>query len=201
MIQMNVLNHCFSTKIQKPLNYAAIGSRILLSKGNMEQNKIQKYIETINHGSGDVREEAVKSLGKIGSDAIEAVPTLIDAVKEDALCWEAVNALGMVGGKTAMHALCDSLLNDSDMGVRFRAGDSLGKIKDKEAVPTLIKALSDRDEFVRESAASALGKIGDQRATNALNEALSDSSEFVSKMAKKALNEIVMSDKQTSEIG
>ena len=166
----------------------------------MEQSKIQKYIETINHGSGDVREEAVKSLGKIGPDAIEAVPTLIDAIKEDALCWEAVNALGNVGGKAAMNALCDALLNDIDMGVRFRAASSLGKIQDKETVPALIKALLDRDEYVRESAAYALGKIGDQRATNALNEALNDRFEFVSKAAKKALNMIDTSDKQASEV-
>jgi len=168
----------------------------------MEQSEIQKYIDTINNGSDDdAREEAVKLLGKVGPDAIEAVPTLIEAIKEDALCWEAINALGNIGGKAAMNALCDALLNDSDMGVRFRAASSLGKIQDKEAVPALIKALSDRDEYVRESAAYALGKIGDKRATNALDAALNDRVEFVSKAAKKALNLIkTYNNKEASEV-
>ncbi len=166
----------------------------------MENIEIIKYIETIKHGRGDAREEAVKSLGKIGSDAIDAVPTLINAIKEDALCWAAVDALGNIGGKAAIIALCDALLNDNDMGVRFRAASSLGKIKDKEAVPTLVKALLDRDEFVRESAAYALGEIGDQSAINALNETLHDKIDFVSKAAKKALHMIDTTENQASAV-
>jgi len=156
----------------------------------MEQNQIQKYIDIINNGTGETREEAVKSLGQIGPNASEAVPTLIVSIKEDDLCWAAVKALGNIGGKAAMKALCDALLNDIDTGVRFRAALSLGKIQDKEAVPALIKALSHRDEYVRESAASALGQIGDQRATDALKKARKDKIDFVSKAAVKALKKI-----------
>jgi HEAT repeat protein len=157
---------------------------------NMVKNDIQKHIETIIRGTGDDREEAVKSLGNIGPDAEEAVPTLIDAIKEDSLCWAAIAALGRIGGKAAMNALCDALLKDIDMGVRMRAATGLGTIGDKEAVPDLIKALADRNEYVRVAAASSLGEIGDQTANTALKGALKDPSKIVSTEAAKALDRI-----------
>lgn len=55
---------------------------------------------------------------------------------------------------------------------RWHAASLLGKIRDKQAVPTLIKALEDEDPDVRRKAAVALGQIGDRSALGPLVQAL-----------------------------
>jgi HEAT repeat protein len=152
--------------------------------------KIQHYIKILKSGDESEREDAINALGEIGPDAAAAVPVVIEAIKEDALCWAAVEALGEIKGKEAMQALSKALLNDTDVGVRMRAAMSLAKISDRESVPTLINALRDRDEMVRSGAVEALGAIGDQTIVPALNEALKDSSQYVRQAATKALERV-----------
>ncbi len=61
------------------------------------------------------------------------------------------------------------LLKTSDnYKVRVQAAATLGKLRKKEAVPALSKALSDKQELVVISAAAALSRIGDPAAIPAL---------------------------------
>lgn len=156
----------------------------------MTRGDIQERVKALKDEDEDVREAAVKALGEIGSDAEEAVPALIEAVDDDYLAWEAVNALGRIGGESALRALSEALLSDEDMGVRMRAAMALRRIGDRDAVPALIKALADEDEYVRVSAAAALGEIGDQTASPALEVALGDVSDIVRQAATRALKSI-----------
>jgi HEAT repeat protein len=55
-------------------------------------------------------------------------------------------------------------LGNADWTVRSQAVSALGKMKDPQAVPFLIKALKEPKGYVRRRAASALGKIKDPRA-------------------------------------
>ena len=79
---------------------------------------------------------------KIGPEAKEAVPVLIDALK------------------------------DENIYVRRRAALVLVKIgpEAKAAVPALIDALKDKDKDVRSNAAEALGEINTPEARKALEE-------------------------------
>jgi Tfp pilus assembly protein FimT len=56
--------------------------------------------------------------------------------------------------------------------VKVQAAGSLGKIRSREAVPALAKALNDKDELVVIAAATALSQIGDPSAMSALENAL-----------------------------
>lgn len=153
-------------------------------------NEIQRFIETIKSGDDDEREDAIKALANIGPAAVTAVPVIIAAVKEDALCWTATEALGAIGGKDAMQALCQILATDSDMSVRMRAAHSLGKIGDSGAILALTKALRHPHEMVRTAVVNALAILGDQTVTPAIEPLLTDSSEYVRDAAVKALERI-----------
>jgi hypothetical protein len=72
--------------------------------------------------------------------------------------------------------------------VRLQVVITLGKLKDRRAVPALIGALGDSNYTVRGVAATALGQIGDKRAVSHLKRlARSDRNSFVKSQAKKAL--------------
>lgn len=72
--------------------------------------------------------------------------------------------------------------------VRLQVVITLGKLKDRRAVPALVRALSDENYTVRGVAATALGQIGDKSALPALkNLARRDSNSFVQSQAKKAI--------------
>jgi len=81
------------------------------------------------------------------------------------------------------------ILQSSDSyKVRLQVVITLGKLKDKRAVPALVRALSDENYTVRGVAATALGQIGDKRALPALkNLARRDRNSFVQSQAKKAI--------------
>ncbi len=80
------------------------------------------------------------------------------------------------------------LNSEKDFKVRLQVVLTLGKLKDKRAVPALIRALSDENHTVRGMSASALGKIGDSRAVAPLKKVLkSDKHPFVRAQAVNAL--------------
>lgn len=66
------------------------------------------------------------------------------------------------------------LLKDRDAGIRWRAAQRLGSLRERQAVQQLIAVLSDPDRLVRYAAATALGDIGDQSATVPLMDATRD---------------------------
>ena len=72
--------------------------------------------------------------------------------------------------------------------VRLQVVITLGKLKDRRAVPALVGALSDENYTVRGVAATALGQIGDKQALPALkNLARRVRNSFVQSQAKKAI--------------
>ncbi|MCX6684804.1 MAG: HEAT repeat domain-containing protein [Methanoregula sp.] len=60
------------------------------------------------------------------------------------------------------------MLSDEDEGKRWKAAESLGRMREPGAVESLIETLWDDDSRVRLKAAWALGRIGDIRATGPL---------------------------------
>jgi hypothetical protein len=87
--------------------------------------------------------------------------------------------------------LIQVLGSDDSYKVRVQAALVLGKLKDKRAVPSLVKALVDENPTVRAVAAQALGAIGDDKAVSALKKAsISDESEFVRREAQQAIKKL-----------
>ena len=88
--------------------------------------------------------------------------------------------------------LIDQLLYARDDDDREDAAKNLGKLKAREAVSALIRAMrNDAEDDVREEAAKALGKIGTLEAIEPLRRTiLDDPSKKVRKAAEKALEKI-----------
>jgi HEAT repeat protein len=83
-----------------------------------------------------------------------------------------------------------AMLDEEDPSQRWKAAESLGRIRDERAVEPLILALTDEDWRVRQKAAWALGKIGDQRAILPLRRALMHEIEGVKEIINESLDEI-----------
>ena len=113
---------------------------------------VPKLIELLKHADPAVRRQAVRTLGRIGPPALEALPALIELVT-----------------------------SDSEPGVREFAAAVLGEFESiiaatkehhpaaAEILPTLVKGLADPDGKVRLESVQALGRM-EHRALGALEE-------------------------------
>ena len=110
----------------------------------------------------EIRLAAARALGKMGADAVSAVPILQDRVKEcdDSVSDAAASSLARIG-LSAVPTLA-GLLKDKDWFVRWRAAWTLRGMGSRanSAAPALVSLLADGNVIVREAAAEALGRIG-----------------------------------------
>ncbi len=161
------------------------------------KQRVQHYIENLDLPHADDRIHAAVILGHIGSAAKDAVPRLLELVKDpDAgVRWAAANALGQIGpaAKEAVPHLVE-LLKDPSQEMRRAAADALGRIGPaaKDAVPRLLELLKDPGWDVRRAARDALGQIGPatKDAVPRLLELLKDPSQEMRRAATGALGGI-----------
>jgi hypothetical protein len=125
--------------------------------------QVLHLIDLITYHPTD-RRHAVERLAEIGPAAAEAVPALIEALRDSAddVRQGAASALGKIGpaAAAAVPALIEAL-RDSNNDVRLEAVRALGEIGPcaPEAVAALRGARRDSDEAVCRAAADALGKL------------------------------------------
>ncbi len=163
-----------------------------------DASAVDPLIEALRYDeNSDVREMAAWALGQI--DDTRTVDPLSYASVKDADGYvreEAYNALQKItvgGNKVDARSVDPTIgaLTDEDQGVRYRAAEALGQIKNTTAVDALIEALNDENSDVRQKAAWALGEIGDARAVDPLNYAsVKDADGYVREEAKKALGKL-----------
>jgi HEAT repeat protein len=101
----------------------------------------------------------------------------------------ASDILGSTESRSAVGPLCEALLKDPEVNVRYQAAVSLGELSFAEAAPSLGKALGD-DEWVQFAVIEALSKIRDASSVGALVKALDKSTDLVASMIVDALGEI-----------
>jgi len=82
------------------------------------------------------------------------------------------------------------MLSNDDENNRWKAAESLGRMKDPGAVDPLIDTLRDDDSRVRLKAAWALGQIGDTRATGPLRRLYRMENEGAREIIAEAIEEI-----------
>lgn len=125
-----------------------------------------------------VKEATAEALGKIATE--QAVEALVATFEDEnaGLVEKASQAL-KVAGELAVRQLIVALLSQSNT-TRQWATVTLGEIRDKRAVESLVAILKDKDESYepREKVAEALGKIGDARAVESLIQAASQDAEY-----------------------
>lgn len=102
----------------------------------------------------------------LGDKAYRSVLDNVES-KHSLLSRNAVAVLANFGKPEAISKL-RKLLGSKDPVTRYRALSGLVRLRDRGAVPTLIKGLSDRDDVWRAACAHALGQIGNEEAASAL---------------------------------
>ena len=97
--------------------------------------------------------------------------------------------MGSTDNPLAVDPLCEALLKDPEVNVRYQAAVSLGNLGRPEAAKCLNKGLAD-DEWVQFAVIEALAKIRDESSVSALVSALGKSTDLVASMIVDALGEI-----------
>lgn len=132
-------------------------------------------------------QKAATALGFIGTDAKEAIPHLARMLKNP-VNQASMNALARIGAE-AIPPLIEAM-GDKNAQVSFQAAQTLGKMG-PPAVASLLKVLDDPRKF-RWGAAMSLGLIGPEAksAVPALVKALGDKEGALKRGAARALGEI-----------
>lgn len=101
----------------------------------------------------------------------------------------AADILGSTDSPLAVEPLCEALLKDLEVNVRYQAAVSLGELGMDEAAPCLNKAIND-EEWVQYSVIEALTKIGHASSVDALVKTLDSASDLVASMIIDSLGEM-----------
>ncbi|HEX8688474.1 MAG TPA: HEAT repeat domain-containing protein, partial [Pyrinomonadaceae bacterium] len=110
-----------------------------------------------------VRYFAARSLGRLKvAGSADALARLARDDKANHVRIAAVEALGHVGGETAVRAVAPLLKSGEPDLVRVAAG-ALGRMRHDDARPPLLEALQSPDAEVRAAAAEALGVVESER--------------------------------------
>jgi HEAT repeat protein len=123
----------------------------------------------------------------------KAVTTMLallrDGKESEDIQLSILTAMGELGKRTGVPVspLIDKL-GDGDPRIRLQAVESLGKIKDKKAVPALIQLLE--TEANKYPVIWALGEIGDKSALPSLNRLMTSEDKYITYNANKALAKI-----------
>ena len=132
----------------------------LSAMGPHARSAIDAIAAAMAAGNPQLRRGAIRAAGRLGKDAVSALPALIKA------------------------------LNDPDAEVRVQAADSLVAVAEEDAsIPILIEALSDDDGYVAVEVALILAKLG-APALGELANALSGARARQRRMAAFALGRI-----------
>ena len=129
---------------------------------------VRHLTELVRQSDPGTRYLAAKALGQIGDEAEAALPTLLDALRDNDMFLRA----GITGalikiGPPAVPGLTKALFDPSS-AVKRAACKALGKIGSERAVPALKFSLRDGNEGVRKFAREALERIDSPAAREAL---------------------------------
>jgi len=146
-----------------------LGKRADLDPEKVKQAQLKQRIERLKSQltvpEAEDRIHAAQELRKIGSAAKDAVPTLVNALKDEEISVRvcAAEALAVIGSTAPdIFPVLMEGMKDTNKEIRQSAVYALGKIVSevKEAFPALIKALKDPIKEVRWTAVVALRQIG-----------------------------------------
>ena len=147
----------------------------------------QLVMKSLNDPATEVRASASKALDRLIDQ--RAIPMLVELIKdEDAGEYAKSKLDGLIGKDEVALILKEEWLGDS--ATRLYIIDRIGKLKNSNAVPTLINALGSENPVVRSTAAISLGRIGDKSSVNALIKKVDDEDIEVCESVIKALGEI-----------
>ncbi|MFU2209652.1 HEAT repeat domain-containing protein [Solidesulfovibrio sp. C21] len=134
------------------------------------------------------RNASMDILRAVGAEDFPTLVELLHDADPDIRIF-ASDILGSTDSRQAVAPLCEALLKDPEVNVRYQAAVSLGELAFHDAAACLGKALGD-EEWVQFAVIEALAKIRDASSVGALVTALDKSSDLVASMIVDALGEI-----------
>ncbi|WFS64030.1 HEAT repeat domain-containing protein [Pseudodesulfovibrio thermohalotolerans] len=145
-------------------------------------------IPLLRSDEASVRNLAMDILREVGN---QDMPSLIDLTLDDDpdIRIFVADILGSTGSLLAVQPLCEALLGDPEVNVRYQAAVSLGELGMEDAIPCLNQAIND-EEWVQYSVIEALTKIGHTSSVDALVKALDGASDLVASMIIDSLGEM-----------
>ncbi len=149
--------------------------------------------ELLNSLGGDARsdERIRKAL-----ELIDITPATVAARakgSDPAERARALELLGRLGGRNSADLLIETVRNEKDPHLRSKASSSLGMLRDRRGVDSLITAAAAPEAEVRVAAVTALARIGDHAASDALFAAARDADDRVRGAAVQALETLGIS--------
>jgi len=149
---------------------------------------VQAVLPLLRFDDAPVRNLSMDILREVGNQDLTALITLIHDEDADIRIFVS-DILGSTDNVLAIEPLCDALLKDPEVNVRYQAAVSLGELGMSEAAPCLNKAIAD-EEWVQYSVIEALTKIGHASSVDALVKALDTASDLVASMIIDSLGEM-----------
>lgn len=135
-----------------------------------------------------VRNVTMDILRDICSHDIDAIAELLREDDSDIRIF-AADILGYASSIMAVRPLCEALLRDREINVRYQAAVSLGQLGHYEAAKCLNLSLND-DEWVQFASIEALKKIKDASSVDALLQALDKASDLVAVVIIETLGDM-----------
>lgn len=149
---------------------------------------VRAVLPLLRSDDAPVRNLSMDILREVGS---QDMPSLIELIHDDDpdIRIFVADILGSTTNVLAVEPLCEALLKDPEVNVRYQAAVSLGELGKPEAAPCLNKAMED-EEWVQYSVIEALTKIGHSSSVDALVRALDGASDLVASMIIDSLGEM-----------
>lgn len=157
-------------EIESLLDEVKLNQQKMLALGELSEPTTMQFavkemdISALKLDSSDWHErfQAVQQL-EVADETLSHLVQALQDEKPQIRRWAAAKLAGIKSTKS-VEALSRALLNDSNVGVRRTAGDSLSDIGDVSAQQAMCQALSDQNKLVRWRAARFLAETGTEAA-------------------------------------
>lgn len=149
---------------------------------------VQAVVPLLRSDDAPVRNLSMDILREVGAQDFSSLVELVHDQDADIRIF-ATDILGSTDSFMAVDPLCDALLKDPEVNVRYQAAVSLGDLANPAAARCLNKAMQD-DEWVQYAVIEALAKIKHSSSVDALVKALNTSSDLVASMIVDALGDV-----------
>lgn len=149
---------------------------------------VQAMLPLLSFDDVCIRNVAMDILRFVGIDDIATLTKHLRADDPDVRIFIA-DILGSTNSAMALAPLCDALLHDAEVNVRYQAAVSLGTLASIDAVESLRLAIHD-EEWVQFAVMEALAKIKAESCVDILIQALETCSPLVASTVIDALGEI-----------
>ncbi|MBQ9537464.1 MAG: HEAT repeat domain-containing protein [Desulfovibrionaceae bacterium] len=149
---------------------------------------IENMLPLLQSEEPSVRNVAMDILREIGVDSIESMRPYLKGEDPDLRIFVS-DILGHCHSHKSLDLLCEALLKDPEVNVRYQAAVSLGNLAYPESVKALSQAMHD-EEWVQFAVVEALAKIKDTSAISAMVQLLHQCSPLVSSAIVDALGDL-----------